>query len=82
MLRSSSSAMSGVIVLAMVEANRGDVCLGKPWILFSGRFRRWKGSFSEGGLSANFLFTSKWKINCCNTNGNCLSFWFKEAWYH
>lgn len=70
------------MLLAVVEVKRGNVCLEDLQALFSARYRRWKGSFLEGGLAAYFLFTSKWKLSCCNTNGKQLSFWFKKAWYH
>lgn len=62
--------MNDDMLLAMVEVKRGDVCLGNLQALFSARHGRWKGSFLEGGLAAYFLFTSKWKLSCCNTNGN------------
>lgn len=74
--------MNDVMLLAVVDVKRGDVCLEDLQALFSARYRRWTGSFLEGGLAAYFLFTSKWKLSCCNTNGNWLSFWFKKAWYH
>lgn len=76
--------MTDVMLLAMVKVKRGDICLGNLQVLLSARYSwLWmKGYFfffespvSSWTLSVYKLgFSgSKWKLNCCNTNGDWLS---------